>query len=109
VASRIDIREVRVLITHHALSRAAQRFGMRTNEHMLSAARWIRDATQKLIIKIAHDWTPPPPHGLRVPLGTADNAIVVLKQHESRERTLVVATIFSSENFEPRTSDDDQS
>jgi hypothetical protein len=75
---------------------------MRTNEHMLNAARYIWDATQKLIIKNAHDWTPPPPQGLRVPLDTADNAIVVLKQHENRERTLVAATIFSSDNFEPR-------
>ena len=91
-----------LLISHHALSRAAQRFGMRTNEHMLNAARYIWDATQKLIIKNAHDWTPPPPQGLRVPLDTADNAIVVLKQHENRERTLVAATIFSSDNFEPR-------
>jgi hypothetical protein len=32
------------------------------------------------------------------PLGTADNAVVVLKQHESRERTLIAATIFSSYN-----------
>jgi hypothetical protein len=89
-----------LLITHHALSRAAQRFEVRTNEHMLSATRWIWNATQKLILENARDWTPPPPQGLRVPLGTADNAVVVLKQHENRERTLVAATIFSSDNPE---------
>ena len=54
-----------------------------------------------------HDWTPP--QGLRVPLGTADNTIVVLKQHENRERTLIAATLFSSDNFERDANDDDQS
>jgi hypothetical protein len=83
-------------ITHHALSRAAQRFGMRTNDHMLAAARRILHATADLIHDNARDWTPPPPQGLRIPLDTADNAIVVLKQHASRERTLVAATVFSN-------------
>ena len=92
-----DIAEAPILlISHHALSRAAQRFGMRTNDHMLAAARRILDATADRIN--VRDWTPPPPQGLRVPLDTADNAIVVLKQHESRERTLIAATVFSSED-----------
>jgi hypothetical protein len=82
-----------LLITHHALSRASQRFGVRTNEHMLSAARWIWSATEKLIFERMDNWTSPPPQGLRMPLGTGDNAVVVLKQHERRERTLVAATV----------------
>jgi hypothetical protein len=91
-----DIAEGPVLlITHHALSRTAQRFGMRTNDHMLAAARRILHATADLIFK-TRDWTPPPPQGLRVPLDTADKAVVVLKQHASRERTLVAATVFSN-------------
>jgi hypothetical protein len=89
---------VLLTISHHCLSRTAQRFGMRTNEHMLSAARWIWKATADLILKNARDWTSPPPQGLRVPLDTADNAVVVLKQHERRERTLVAATVFSSDD-----------
>jgi hypothetical protein len=83
-----------LMITHHALSRAAQRFETRTNEHMFNAARHIRDAAVPLILK--KDWTPPPPpQGLRLPLDTDDGAIVVLRQHESRERTLVAATVFA--------------
>jgi hypothetical protein len=65
---------------------------------MIAAVHHIWNATIDLIAKKAHDWTPPPPQGLRVPLGTADNPVVVLKQHESRERTLIAATIFSSYN-----------
>jgi hypothetical protein len=76
-----------LLVSHHALSRAAQRFGVRTNDHILNAAHYILTAAAGRID--ARDWTPPPPQGLRVPLGTGDNAIVVLKQHETRERTLV--------------------
>jgi hypothetical protein len=92
-----DIAEAPLLlISPHALSRAAQRFGMRTNDHMLAAARRILHATADRIN--VRDWTPPPPQGLRVPLDTADNAIVVFKQHESRERTLVAATVFSGED-----------
>jgi hypothetical protein len=88
-----------LLVTHHALSRAAQRFGIRTGAHMIAAVHHIWNATADLMIKNAHHWTPPPLQGLRVPLDTADNAIVVLKQHESR-LTLIAATIFSRDNFE---------
>jgi hypothetical protein len=87
------------LVTHHALRRAAQRFGIRTGAHMIAAVHHIWNATADLMIKNAHDWTPPPPQGLRVPLDTADNAIVVLKQHDSRP-TLIAATIFSGDTSE---------
>jgi hypothetical protein len=59
-----------------------------------------RNATADLIFENVKDWTPPPPQGLRVSLDTADNAIVVLKQHENRERTLIAATVFSSDRNE---------
>jgi hypothetical protein len=62
---------------------------------MLDAARCIWDATSDLIFANTKKWTPPPPQGLRLPLDTDDGAIVVLKQHESRDRTLVAATVFA--------------
>jgi hypothetical protein len=82
-----------LLITHHALSRTAQRLGFRTSEHMLHAATLIWNATAGFINNNSGRWIDPPPQGQRAPLGIGD-AIVVLKRHETRKTTLVAATVF---------------
>ena len=74
-----------MLITHHALSRTAQRLGLRTDEHMLVAARTIWNAAAGLINRQKGTWVEPPAQGWRVPLETVDGdaAVVVLKRQRA--------------------------
>ena len=82
-----------LFITHHAMSRAAQRLDMRTSDHLLDAARAIWTAAEDLLIEKGgvDAWLDAPPQGWRVPL--SGSATVVLRRHEKR-RALVAATVF---------------
>jgi hypothetical protein len=81
-------------ISHHALSRAAQRWGFRTSDQMLKVIRDIGDRTMKYILDTGirdEHWCDTPPRGIRIPLAD-DSAAIVLKKHEKRH-ALVVATV----------------
>jgi len=92
-ADRVTFRsKPMVLISHHAMSRTAQRLGMRTGEHMLKATHAIWTAALDVLHEKEDDWLNAPLEGWRVPMRTADNAIVVLKKHRKRD-ALVAATV----------------
>jgi hypothetical protein len=86
-----------ILISHHCLSRVAQRFGMRTTEHMLLATKVIWNETLRFLEKkLEQEKAPletPPLGGWRVPLDK-DGAIVVLKRHARRRASFVATTAF---------------
>jgi hypothetical protein len=83
-----------LFITHHALSRGAQRLGMRTSAHMTEAARIIWNSCVKLLNDKGdiEQWLDAPPQGWRVPIPPMEGAVAVLKRHEKR-RALVAATV----------------
>jgi hypothetical protein len=57
-----------VFITHHAMSRTAQRFGLRTSEHLMTATRVIWNGTVSLVNRKGKSWLDAPPQGWRVPI-----------------------------------------
>lgn len=84
-----DVKSVPVMfVTHHALSRAAQRFGVRTAEHIVNVTwhTWLSTVEKS---KSPAWLLNPPPQGHRINLG--DGVTAVLRRHET-EGTLVVAT-----------------
>jgi hypothetical protein len=81
-----------VLISHHAISRTAQRLGLRTNNHLMIAVKAIWNTTIKLINeKRSKAWSDVPAAGWRAPLD--DKSVVVLQRHYRREKILVAATV----------------
>lgn len=91
----VDMRSYPVVfITHHVLSRAAQRLGLRTSEHMLNAVRHMLNASIDLLI-VAKDrkkWiADAPAEGYRVKL--PGGATVILRPDANR-LALVARTIF---------------
>jgi hypothetical protein len=84
-----------LFITHHAMSRAAQRLGMRTAEHMLEVATMIWIGTMDLMLEAdsLDAWLAAPPAGWRVPI--EGGGLVVLKRHEERH-ALLAATVLDS-------------
>jgi len=95
----VEVKSRPVLfITHHAMSRVAQRLGMRTSKHLMAAARIIWNGCLDLLNEKADRnadkdaWFKAPPAGWRVPILPMEGAVVVLKQHEKR-RALVAATV----------------
>ena len=85
-----------VLVTHHSMSRAAQRLGVRTPAHLVAATRAIWDAAVGLLCEKGGDvdaFLDAPPEGWRVPMKAIDGAVVVLKRHQ-RRAALVAATVF---------------
>jgi len=82
-----------VLITHHALSRAAQRLELRESAAIPIVAEAILDAAVQLLLekKTIAAWLNAPAQGWRVALD-ADDSVVVLKRHET-VNALVAATV----------------
>src|SRR5215471_13213673 len=71
-----------LFITHHAMSRAAQRHGLRTSDHLLNAVKAIFSAALRLMHKKDQKaFDDVPPDGWRVRITPDDDAIVVLKRH----------------------------
>ena len=89
-----DVASVPALfVTHHALSRAAQRFRLRTAKHIVSitASVWhgiCRNTAGKDTAAI-DQWYRVPPQGRHIRIG--DNITAVLRRHENKA-TLIVAT-----------------
>jgi hypothetical protein len=91
--NRIQIKGKSILyVTHHALSRVAQRWGARTSEDLLTSVNvmW-NGAIGHIEKRTAKDWCTTPPEGYRVE--TEKGLILILKQHESKD-ALVVATVY---------------
>jgi hypothetical protein len=86
-----------LFITHHVLSRTAQRLGLRTTDQLLGTMRAIWNGAMRLLDdkESARAWLDAPPwgHRITVPCKSGRNAIVALKRHDSR-KALVAATIF---------------
>jgi len=85
-----------MFVTHHAASRAAQRLGVRTSDHLIVATRAIWNAALELMIErgSVEAWLAVPPQGWRVPIKA--DATVVLKRHHKRT-ALVAATVMGGE------------
>jgi hypothetical protein len=81
-----------LFITHHAISRAAQRHGLRTPEHILNGAKNIFNAMLWELheAKYAEEFYETPPQGRQMHVGA--NVTVVLQRHRTRA-ALVVATM----------------
>jgi len=85
-----------VLVTHHLMSRAAQRLGVRTSAHLVAATTAIWDAAIGLLCEKGGDvqaFLDAPPEGWRVAVRPIDGAVVVLRRHE-RRAALIAATVF---------------
>jgi hypothetical protein len=84
---------VLLFITHHALSRSAQRLDMRTAADLMADVAAIWNSAIKLFNDKGLDTAlEPPPAGWRVPLAHINPpAVVVLKRHE--KRALIAATV----------------
>src|SRR5215831_9485996 len=73
-----------IFITHHVISRMAQRLELRTADDLYEAVRVIWNAATVLMKEKGADrWLAAPPQGWRVPLD-ADGACVVLQRHFKR-------------------------
>jgi hypothetical protein len=83
-----------LFVTHHSLSRAAQRFKLRTAEHIVNATRniWAKttdsDSLQRML---QHE----PPQGHHIEIGRIDGVGItaVLRKHETHATTMIVTTM----------------
>jgi hypothetical protein len=81
-----------LLITHHSLSRAAQRWGVRTVPELVNAVRAIWQASHEfLATTMPVEYVPPPPQGWR--FSVADGMAEIVLQKHATKKTLVVATV----------------
>jgi hypothetical protein len=92
---RIDLKSAPILfVTHHALSRAAQRWGARTVNDLISVVHVVWNGALRHIN--SHDdlsWLELPPQGIRIQVGTEQTLTVVLKRHD-KWNALIAATVF---------------
>lgn len=91
-----------LFVTHHCLSRAAQRADARTVEHLLIAAECIMKTVMTFSNKTG--WPTAltaPREGWRVPLADNPDFAVVLRRHE-RRKALVAATLLRNCGGAPR-------
>jgi hypothetical protein len=88
-----------LFITHHAMSRVAQRFGARTIAHLMAAAELIWEGALDLLLAKQGfaAWLDAREQGWRAPI--EGNGVVVLKRHHSR-KALVAATVFEDRQEE---------
>src|SRR5262245_7539449 len=90
-----------LFLTHHVISRGAQRLGLRTQDDIAAMAEATLAAA--LAAKAAggfKDWGNAPPAGMRLPIAVnALNAVVVLKAHPKR-KALIAATVLKAETGE---------
>jgi hypothetical protein len=83
-----------VFITHHVLSRVAQRLGATLGAHLIAAIHAILNATIDFMLDDLEHFLDAPPNGHRVQTQTSQGTItLILKRHEKR-KALVAATIF---------------
>jgi hypothetical protein len=84
-----------VLVSHHAFSRAAQRWGARTVGDLLAVVAAIRTGAWEYVLRCEPDaeWWRTPPAGIRVAIGGDRDLTVVLQEHKMY--TLVAATVLA--------------
>jgi hypothetical protein len=81
-----------LFISHHVLSRAAQRVGLRTNEHLIDTVKVIWNASARLLAdKGFEEWMNPPPMGHKIQLEETSTH-VFLQRHYTRH-AMVAATM----------------
>jgi hypothetical protein len=80
-----------LFITHHALSRTAQRFGMRSEPDLEAAANLIWTSALNHLKDTPERWFEPPARGHFVPLGA--DGIVILERHRKRPALVAVTAI----------------
>jgi hypothetical protein len=93
---------VKFFITHHALSRSAQRWGVRTVADPAKAIDVISDVVWEHILKHSRDgdnrWLDIPENGLRLPVipdqPELEDIVIVVKRHSSRD-ALIVTTVLN--------------
>jgi hypothetical protein len=82
-----------LFITHHVLSRAAQRSGLRTIEHLMDTVRVIWNAAADFMNEKGWEtWMNPPPAGHKIQL--AGTTTHVFLQPHPRLKAMVAATMF---------------
>jgi hypothetical protein len=86
-----------LFITHHAFSRAAQRWEARTIDHMQNVIEkiWIGIFKHLASLDRSH-WSnlpPSPPQGLRIQVGEEQKLTVVIKRHE-KHNAFIAVTVF---------------
>jgi hypothetical protein len=82
-----------LFITHHAFSRAAQRFGAHTKESLIRVATGCLQTLLKAMNEKGVDVFKLPPSGCAFPVGSSKIKIVI-KVHEKHDRAFVVATVY---------------
>jgi hypothetical protein len=94
-ADRVVLKSRPILfLTHHVLSRTAQRMGARTGDDLMNAIDAMLAATMTLMQSKGFDNAlVAPPAGWRVPIG--DEAMMVLQPHETH-RALVAVTVITN-------------
>ena len=100
-----DVKAIPLLfITHHCLSRCAQRFGLRTADEIITASLDIWDAM--FSERVSAGMTPeqvfnPPPMGHRVVVEGDEEGtprmVVVLRKHEKRAALVATTVLFDRE------------
>jgi hypothetical protein len=89
-----------LFVTHHALSRVAQRFGATHSHHLLNLTtnifnQLMDEQMERGKAGTLRQWLDAvPPEGYRMPV--ADVVTVVLKRHQKYKGALVAATIFKN-------------
>jgi hypothetical protein len=81
-----------LLVKPHALSRGAQRCGLRTIDDLFTLMTLAWNAMAKLVVGKETAAFEAPPAGWRVPFG---GGTAVLRRHPRLERTLVLATVWN--------------
>jgi hypothetical protein len=97
-AGRVHLKAApAVLVTHHSLSRLAQRAGARTAGDLIDAMHGFLAAASEIITSAAPD-DAPPAAGWRVPVDLPTGEVIVVIKRELETGTLIATT-----TLEPRT------
>jgi hypothetical protein len=82
-----------LFVTHHSLSRSAQRWGVRTAEDLSAVIETITDVAFAYLIEIGGvAQINTPPEGVRLPMSENNATVIVVEKHETRQ-ALVVSTV----------------
>jgi hypothetical protein len=82
----------KLFITHHVISRMAQRHGMRTVDDMIRESQAMWNTAARLFNDEKFKIESVPEKGINVPIVGRDNATVVLRRHRTWDTSLLAAT-----------------
>jgi hypothetical protein len=86
----------KLFMTHHVISRMAQRHGMRTVDDMIMEAKAMWNTAAGLFNDEKFAIESVPDRGIRVPIVGRDGAVVILKRHQRWDKSLLAATTLAS-------------